>query len=108
MLWDQLGSSDSIIMASFRGSFNAANVSPSRALRPRPLLQRRAQSSSSEASCGSASPASEDHFVFSAGNTPTGEYAPPSRPKSTNLAPPTSAPRDGLLYGKCKLFLSKF
>lgn len=99
-LLEQSGSSGGIIMASFRGSFNAANVSPSRALRPRPLLQRRAPSSSSEASCGSASPASEDHFVFSAENTPTGEYPPSSRPKSTNLAPPTSAPRDELLYGK--------
>jgi hypothetical protein len=84
-------------MASFRGSFNSANLPPSQALRP--ILQRRAQSSSSEASCGSASPASEDQFVFSVGNTPSNEHPPSAAPVSRTMAP-TSAPREGLLFGK--------
>ncbi|KAK0655125.1 hypothetical protein B0T16DRAFT_316014 [Cercophora newfieldiana] len=91
-------------MASFRGSFNPANLSPSRALRP--MLQRRAQSSSSEASCGSASPASEDQFVFSVGNTPSNEHPPPSHSVNRTGAP-TSAPRDGLLFDKRTWFLSE-
>lgn len=91
-------------MASFRSSFNLANISPSRALRP--ALQRRAQSSSSEASasCGSASPAHEDQFVFSVENTPSNEYPPSSHTKGVSsvsrCAAPTSAPREGLLFGK--------
>ncbi|KAK0633764.1 hypothetical protein B0T14DRAFT_81821 [Immersiella caudata] len=88
-------------MASFRGSSNPANLSPSRALRP--ILQQRAQSSSSEASCGSASPASEDQFVFSVGNTPSNEY-PPSHSSAVSsgnrTGARTSAPREGLLFGK--------
>ncbi|KAK5656550.1 hypothetical protein OQA88_4529 [Cercophora sp. LCS_1] len=75
-------------MASLGGSLRQAGVSSSRGLRPN--LSRRPPSSSSEASYASDGSASDDQFVFSAGNTPTHEY-----PRSATLAA-----REDLLFGK--------
>ncbi|KAM7213170.1 hypothetical protein V8F06_011464, partial [Rhypophila decipiens] len=58
---------------------------------------RRTASNSSEASHASVnSSASDEQFVFSAGNTPSGENPPPLGP-GLNI---TSNPRDGLLLGR--------
>ncbi|KAM7186544.1 hypothetical protein V8F33_011748 [Rhypophila sp. PSN 637] len=75
-------------------SFKPSSSFLSRLARP---SHRRTASNSSEASHASVnSSASDEQFVFSAGNTPSGEN-PPSLGPGPNI---TSNPRDGLLLGR--------